>query len=111
MSHPFPGNIRELENIIEHAFVLCVEGDIQPRHLPSHLTSKTSAFRACRTGDDPVKSAEIQVINQALARHGFNRSAAAADLGIHKTTLLRKIRKLGITLPPVDGRSRSSSIK
>jgi transcriptional regulator with PAS, ATPase and Fis domain len=36
MSHSFPGNIRELENIIEHAFVLCVDGDIHPRHLPSH---------------------------------------------------------------------------
>ncbi len=109
MSHSFPGNIRELENIIEHAFVLCMEGDILPRHLPSNLASEASAVRACRTGDDPVKSAQIRVINQALARHHFNRSAAAAELGIHKTTLLRKIRKLGITLPPVDGRSRSSS--
>jgi DNA-binding NtrC family response regulator len=106
MGHSFPGNIRELENIIEHAFVLCVDGDIHPRHLPSHLISGTWDTIARRTGDDPVKTAEIQVINQTLARHRFNRKSAAAELGMHKTTLLRKIRKLGIELPAVDGRSR-----
>lgn len=106
MSHSFPGNIRELENIIEHAFVLCVEGDIRLRHFPSHLVSKTLAAPACRTGEDPVKAAEIRVINEALAHNRFHRKAAAAELGMHKTTLLRKIRKLGINIPPVDGRTR-----
>jgi PAS domain S-box-containing protein len=107
MSHSFPGNIRELENIIEHAFVLCADGDIRPHHLPSHVTSDTEPPFVHRTGHDPVKAAEIQVINEALARQRFNRKAAAAELGIHKTTLLRKIRKLGIKLPAIDGRSRT----
>ncbi|RJP45534.1 MAG: PAS domain S-box protein [Desulfobacteraceae bacterium] len=106
MSHSFPGNIRELENIIEHAFVLCADGDIHPRHLPSHMISGTSGTITRRNGHDPVKAAEIQVINQTLARHRFNRKSTAAELGMHKTTLLRKIRKLGIKLPAVDGRSR-----
>jgi len=46
-----------------------------------------------------------QAIVQALRRHGFNRLAAARDLGIHKSTLFRKIRKYRIALPEIDGRS------
>ena len=96
MSHDFPGNIRELENIIEHAFVLCSEGYIKPAHLPRSL-SLPSNLNDEKT-NDPVKSAQIQLITDALARNNFNRSAAAKDLGIHKSTLFRRIKTLGITL-------------
>ena len=96
MSHDFPGNIRELENIIEHAFVLCSEGDIKPAHLPGSL-SLPSNLNDEKT-NDPVKSAQIQLIIDALARNNFNRSAAAKDLGIHKSTLFRRIKNLGMTL-------------
>ena len=108
MSHDFPGNIRELENIIEHAFVLCSEGDIHLHHLPAMLTRP-----ACpgpedkQSPHDPVKDAEISVIQDALKRNNYNRKAAAEDLGIHKSTLFRKIEKLGIRLPKIDGRARS----
>ena len=96
MSHDFPGNIRELENIIEHAFVLCSEGDIKPAHLPGSL-SLPSNLNDEKT-NDPVKSAQIQLIIDALARNNFNRSAAAKDLGIHKSTLFRRIKNLRMTL-------------
>jgi len=96
MSHDFPGNIRELENIIEHAFVLCSEGYIKPAHLPGSL-SLPSNLNDEKT-NDPVKSAQIQLITDALARNNFNRSAAAKDLGIHKSTLFRRIKNLGMTL-------------
>ena len=112
MSHDFPGNIRELENIMEHAFVLCAEGDIKPEHLPAMFSKQ---FRTIfeheipeyETPDDPVRSVEIRVIMDALKRNNYNRKAAADDLGMHKSTLFRKIEKLGIRLPKIDGRSRN----
>lgn len=96
MSHPFPGNIRELENIMEHAFVLCSEGYINLEHLPPSLCS--SQKTASNMIEDPVKSAQIKMISDALARNGYNRNAAARDLGIHKSTFFRRIKKLGITI-------------
>ncbi len=116
MAHDFPGNIRELENIIEHAFVLCSEGDINPGHLPAMLSRPPvsggkSGSEDPPPGDpdpDPVRSAEIMMIKHALKRSNYNRKAAADDLGMHKSTLFRKIEKLGIRLPKVDGRTRNS---
>jgi DNA-binding NtrC family response regulator len=49
---------------------------------------------------------EAQAIRSALEQAGYNRLRAARELGIHKTTLFRKIKKLGIALPDRDGRSR-----
>ncbi|MEX1299722.1 MAG: sigma 54-interacting transcriptional regulator [Desulfotignum sp.] len=96
MSHTFPGNIRELENIIEHAFVLCQEGTITCEYLPGFLSQKQASTR--QPEDDPVKAAQINMISEALARNNYNRNAAAKDLGIHKSTLFRRIKKLGIKL-------------
>jgi transcriptional regulator with PAS, ATPase and Fis domain len=96
MSHTFPGNIRELENIIEHAFVLCQEGTITCGHLPGFLSRTQTHPR--QAADDPVKTAQINMISEALARNNYNRNAAAKDLGIHKSTLFRRIKKLGIKL-------------
>jgi PAS domain S-box-containing protein len=96
MSHDFPGNIRELENIIEHAFVLCSEGYIRQNHLPGFLSLSSSLSE--EKDNDPVKSAQIKLITDALARNNYNRSAAAKDLGIHKSTLFRRVKKLGMTL-------------
>ncbi|WDP89059.1 MAG: sigma 54-interacting transcriptional regulator [Desulfobacter sp.] len=96
MSHDFPGNIRELENIIEHAFVLCPEGYIKTVHLPGFLPATREA--GPREDADPVKAAQIKMISDALARNNYNRNAAARDLGIHKSTLFRRIKKLGIKL-------------
>jgi len=108
MSHDFPGNIRELENIIEHAFVLCAEGDIGPAHLPVSLTASRRPAGEPDSGVHSFTSAAAQVIIEALRRHHYNRAAAARELGIHKSTLFRKIWKLGIPLPDMDGRSRPS---
>jgi PAS domain S-box-containing protein len=96
MAHQFPGNIRELENIIEHAFVLCSEGVITPQHLPGFLSQTVDL--TCEQNDDPVKSAQTKLIIDALTRNNYNRNAAARSLGIHKSTLFRRIKKLGITL-------------
>lgn len=99
MAHDWPGNIRELENIIERAFILCGEGDIGIGHLPAELT----AFGLASSRDPDVRTAhdilDAQAIRAALERHHGNRSAAARELGIHKTTLFRRIKKLGLSLP------------
>ena len=111
MFHDFPGNIRELENVMEHAFVLCSEGLIGLQHLPGYLSGSAPVRGGHSKADDPVKSAEARVIMDALKRHHYNRKAAAAALGIHKSTLFRKINKLGIQLPEKDGRSENAEIQ
>ncbi len=105
-SHEYPGNVRELENIIEHAFVLCQGGIIEPHHLPENLRPRsTSRLRKPGKGARTLKDAERWAIVEALKRNRWNRQAAANELGIHKTTLFRKIASLGIELPSKDGRS------
>jgi PAS domain S-box-containing protein len=105
MAHDWPGNIRELENAIERAFILCNAGHIGLGHLPEDLTAHGAM---AGTGSD-MRSAhdtlDVQAILAALQRNAFNRLAAARDLGIHKTTLFRRMKKLGISLPDRDGRS------
>lgn len=106
MRHDFPGNVRELQNILEHAFVLCRGGKIEPQHLPPDLTRSTA-----RDPIDPrhrmnLKVLEKSLIQEALAKHRGNRALAARDLGINLSTLYRKIQRLGIDTPERDGRGR-----
>ena len=94
MNHDYPGNIRELENIIEHAFVLCKDSIIGVPDLPDNLRpSQTEQIEPATSLD----SLEAKFLTEALHRNGWNRSRTAAELGIHKTTLWRKMKKLGIT--------------
>jgi PAS domain S-box-containing protein len=104
MKHEYPGNVRELENIIEHAFVLCPGGVIQTDHLPDELQPRSSPSQ--KETLDLLGEYEKELILNALRRNDWNRLQTAKELGIHKTTLFRKIRKLGITLPDMDGRSK-----
>ena len=119
MGYHYPGNIRELENFIEHAFLLCRGDKIMPEHLPDP-TSKMSTLAvqkdvsigkpATETTSQPSATGTIQerdslLIVECLKRNHWNRTAAAEELGIHRVTLNRKINKLGIKLPEVDGRS------
>jgi PAS domain S-box-containing protein len=102
MAYDWPGNIRELENVIERAFILCGDGNIGIEHLPAELT----AFSGTARKDTHLRSAhdilDAQAIRSALERHHGNRTAAALALGIHKTTLFRRIKKLGLSLPSRD---------
>jgi PAS domain S-box-containing protein len=108
MAHDWPGNVRELENAIERAFIMCRGGAIGIADLPDDLT----AIGASAARDLDLRSArellDAQSIRAALERNRFNRLAAARELGVHKTTLFRRIRKLGIALPAHDGRSRGA---
>ncbi len=101
MRHAFPGNIRELENIIEHAFVLCRGSQIEEEHLPKEIhesISPQSGEAEIKSLESPLAQAEAAKITEILRRHAGNRRKTAAELGINKTTLWRKIKKYGITL-------------
>ncbi len=107
MQHAFPGNIRELENIIEHAMILCSQGEITPAFLPASLLEDQPGRKQAgkQTIQKTVAGVEGELLLDALKRNKYNRSAAAKELGMHKSTFFRKVKKLGLTLPPVDGRS------
>ena len=106
MKHDYPGNARELENIIEHAFVLCRGGVIELQHLPPELTKHAGDFPYPKSPPMDLRAMEILHITDALRRNRGNRTAAARELGIHPSTLFRKIKALGIDVPETDGRSR-----
>jgi transcriptional regulator with PAS, ATPase and Fis domain len=94
MNHKFPGNVRELMNVIEHAFVLCPGGVLLPEHLPDPLRPKGP--RKSKASPLSLADLEAEMIREALLQNNHNRAATARQLGIHKTTLWRKMRKLGI---------------
>lgn len=106
MEHDYPGNIRELQNIVEHAFVLCQEGSIQLQHLPQYLRHHPRHELFEGTGGRSLRSMERVLIEESLCRHEGNRSLAARELGINPSTLFRKIRALKIEVPEQDGRRR-----
>ena len=99
MRHDFPGNARELENIIEYGFVLCHNGLIDLEHLPEDLAAKaragTGGSRPSASG--PLERTEADTIRLALRRNGGNRVRVARELGISRTTLWRKMQKYGLT--------------
>ena len=92
MEHDFPGNVRELENIIEHAFVLCRGGVIELKHLPPPLRGGALG-EALRLGKAvTLESMEKLLITDALRRNGGNHQKAARELGINPSTLFRKLK-------------------
>lgn len=108
LEYDYPGNIRELKNIIEHAFVLCRGGLIEPGHLPTFLRDKAQREPSSGEGELTLRLLEKMHITEAIRRHGGNRKAAARGLGIHPSTLFRKIKSLSVELPKKDGRARTS---
>lgn len=95
MKYSWPGNIRELENAIEHALVLTPGKIISPEYLPAELRyMKSNGSPPLRTERSPGTVEED--IRSALAATGGNVNRAAAELGMHRTTLWRKMKEFGI---------------
>jgi DNA-binding NtrC family response regulator len=105
MAHEFPGNVRELENIIEQAFVLCRGGMIEPHQLPSELRPNDSAASKAVASSD-LLGMEKRLIEDTLRRCKGNRKRSARALGIDVSTLYRKIKSFRIDVPETDGRHR-----
>jgi transcriptional regulator with PAS, ATPase and Fis domain len=89
MEYDYPGNVRELENIIEHAFVLCRGGLIELHHLPPAMRGTPADESLPAIAGMTLEAMERLLITDALRRTGGNRAAAARQLGIHPSVVSR----------------------
>lgn len=96
MRHDFPGNIRELENIIEYAFILCHDQIIRVAHLPEHFRAKYDSKELGELAGQSLAAIQKRAIEQALIRNHWKRLATARELNIDKGTLRRMMERLGI---------------
>ncbi|HOF58489.1 MAG TPA: sigma 54-interacting transcriptional regulator [Syntrophorhabdaceae bacterium] len=103
IEYDYPGNVRELENIIEQAFVLCRGDIIELHHLPAELRSDMLSSED-RSSSMSLLEMEKNLIAGKLRLYGGNRKLTARELGIDVSTLYRKILKMNIDVPDVDGR-------
>ena len=100
MTYDFPGNIRELENLLEHAFVMCRSGEIRSGHLPVEFRD---AVTVPKTSENNIslrgrfKASEAEIVRDTLKRNHGHRGQTARELGIDSSTLWRKMKQLGIT--------------
>lgn len=99
MRHEFPGNVRELENLIEYGFVLCHNRLIDVRHLPEDLQSSAGLeeSQGAAARHSKLQLAEADAIRSVLVRTGWHLGQAAKELGISRTTLWRKMKKHSIS--------------
>jgi PAS domain S-box-containing protein len=97
MRYDFPGNVRELQNFLEHAFILCHGTEIQAAHLPTDFHQTLERDAAEKVPATPLlQKTEVELIIESLHRYKGHRGKTAQELGIHKSTLWRKMKRLGI---------------
>jgi transcriptional regulator with GAF, ATPase, and Fis domain len=116
-AYPWPGNVRQLENVVERLVLLRAEGQIELTDLPPRLLEHALAESSADDGPllpeagidlrDAIEQFELALIMQALERTGWNKNRAAAVLRMNRTTLVEKLKKLNLpdmpgtsTLPP-----------
>ena len=97
--YEWPGNVRELENIIERAFVICSDDQIELKHIPDEILGKTAVKNGKKGSiSEIINLNETEIITEVIRKHSGNYTAASRELGIHRATLYRKIKKLNIKL-------------
>jgi two-component system, NtrC family, response regulator HydG len=98
MQYDWPGNIRELENTVERAVILCLGEQITPQDLPPHLLSEDVRIMKKTQVDEgfTLRDMEREVIRTTLAKTGNNKSLTAKKLGVSRQTLLNKIKEYGL---------------
>ncbi|MFH2220270.1 MAG: sigma 54-interacting transcriptional regulator [Pseudomonadota bacterium] len=100
LSYDYPGNVRELENILEHALIVSQCGVIEPRHLPDYLQNRLAspleaqpAEEASAEGSTLPERSKIVLL---LRQHNGHREKTAQALGINRSTLWRKMKRYGL---------------
>jgi len=102
MNHDYPGNIRELQNILEYAFILCPGGLVRPAHLPAPFAPKEDSGMKDFEISKPLPLSKIEkiAISSSLKRNSWKKMITCRELGISKDTLRRKIAEYAIAVPP-----------
>jgi len=98
--HEWRGNVRELENVLERALILCRADTLDLRDLPDHLLASAPAARPAhqaRTGESPLEAAERQALEETLRKYAGHRERTAQALGISRRTLQYRLKKYGLT--------------
>jgi DNA-binding NtrC family response regulator len=98
MQYNWPGNIRELENTVERAVILCMGEQITPQDLPPHLLSEDVRIMKKTQAEEgfTLRDMEREVIRTTLQKTGNNKSLTAKKLGVSRQTLLNKIKEYGL---------------
>ncbi|HXE57498.1 MAG TPA: helix-turn-helix domain-containing protein, partial [Gemmatimonadales bacterium] len=98
LSHPWPGNIREMRNVLERALILSRgQPALGVEHLPAELRARAGLGDRRHT-PLTLDDLERQHIERTLRHHGGNRTRAAQELGISRATLINKIKRYAIPL-------------
>jgi two-component system response regulator HydG len=104
-TYPWPGNLRQLENVMQHAVLVSSGPQLLPSHLPPVVQDQVSASSAATVDSDSLHHQrdliERNVIQRALITNGYSRTRAADSLGISRVTLYKKMKKYGLMKPPL----------
>ena len=104
-NHDWPGNVRELQNVVERAVLLGKSNKITLEDLPPHLADSMVPAQSFglpntkQTLKEAMKGPERQIILQVLRENNWNRCETAEQLGVNRTTLYKKMKKLGLDQP------------
>lgn len=102
--YSWPGNVRELQNVVERAVLLGKGSLVRPEDLPTHLLSGQPVFSISPSGSKSLKDSladpERAIILDTLKANNWNRNATAEKLGINRTTLYKKMKRLGLDNVP-----------
>lgn len=100
-AHSWEGNVRELENCIERAFVVCHDRTIRPEHLPPEIRTAVQTTRGESLHTEGLdETAERERIVEVLTRSDWNVAKCARLLGIARNTLYQKMKQMDIERPP-----------
>jgi transcriptional regulator with PAS, ATPase and Fis domain len=99
LNYDYPGNVRELENILEHALITCQNDTLRGQHLPEYLLSPSNSYKTGKPkitgrGMGPNHQEHDKILT-ALNEHNWHRIRTARALGMDRTTLWRKMKKYG----------------
>ncbi|MDP3429133.1 MAG: helix-turn-helix domain-containing protein, partial [Desulfomicrobium sp.] len=98
--HEWRGNVRELENVLERALILCRADILDLRDLPEHLATQGKALlprHIAQPGESPLETAERQALQETLRKYAGHRERTAQALGISRRTLQYRLKKYGLT--------------